>query len=145
MSGKARRAQKSTERERLKHSRKVRRADALHCADLFDEALYAWQQQQPDVARRLLGKILRIRPSHHAANEWLADLAFRDGAYVDCLTYYDRLQQPPTWPPVTYYAAIAAGNLDAPDRAVALLTAFLTNTARVSSAMPSGRSVHGRP
>lgn len=128
MSGKAGRAQKAKQRERLKRSQKARRADGRHCADLFDEARFEWEQGQHAVARRLLDKILRLRPSHHAANEWLADLAFRDGAYVD-LTHFDRLQQPPVWPPVTYYAAIAAGTLDAPDRAVALLTAFLTDMA----------------
>ena len=78
------------------------------------------------VARGLLDKILRIRPSHAAANEWLADLAFRDGAYVDCLMHYDRLQQPPGWPPVTYYAAIAAGHLGAPDRGGGRHTAVRT-------------------
>ena len=98
-------------------------------ADLFDEARFEWQEGQHDAARRLLDKILRIRPSHHGANEWLADLAFRDGAHADCLTHFDRLQQPPAWPPVSYYAAIAAGNLGAPDRAVALLATFLTETA----------------
>ena len=129
MSGRAVRAQKAKQRERLKRSQKARRADGRHCADLFDEARFEWEQGQHAVARRLLDKILRLRPSHHAANEWLADLAFRDGAYVDCVTHFDRLRQPPAWPPVTYYAAIAAGTLDAPDRAVALLTAFLTDTA----------------
>ncbi len=142
MSGRAGRAHKAKQRERLKRSQKTRRADALHCADLFDEARFEWERGQHEAARRLLDKILRLRPSHHAANEWLAELAFRDGAYVDCLTHFDRLQQPPAWPPVTYYAAIAAGNLGAPDRGVALLTAFLTGTAG-SAAFEAQRS-HAR-
>lgn len=128
MSGNARRAQKSKQRARAKRTQKARREDAIHCADLLDEARFEWQQGREDVARRLLDKILRIRPAHPAANEWLADLAFRDGAYADCLSRFDRLQQPPRWPPLMYYAAIASANLGAHARGAALLSEFLTHT-----------------
>src|SRR5205823_6293398 len=58
--------------------------------------------------RRLLEKILKIRPNHPEALELIADTCFRLERFDEGLAYYERLRDPPDWPLVTYAAAVAA-------------------------------------
>ena len=76
-------------------------------------------------ARRSLEKIVRIRPTHQAANERLAELYFVERRFAEGLTHYDRLLQNPEWLPVTYQAAVACLSVGRFDQGRAIAADFL--------------------
>ena len=72
---------KKLEKERRReHERRVesqRRIDADRCGELLIQAGVAWNLKDFDGCRRLLEKVLKIRPNHAEALERLADTCFR--------------------------------------------------------------------
>ncbi len=130
MGDKRQRERKTARRERAKRSQRQRRLTADQCANLLWDADAAWNQRDYEHARRLLEKILHIRPNHRTAHERLAELHFTAGRSEAGLTHYDRLSQPPEWPVLTYQAAVANARLARFDRSRSLLDAFLKATSR---------------
>jgi superfamily II DNA or RNA helicase len=130
MGDKRQREQKTARRERVKRAQRQRRLTADQCANLLWDADAAWNQRDYEHARRLLEKILHIRPNHRTAHERLAELHFAAGRSEAGLTHYDRLSQPPEWPVLTYQAAVANARLARFDRTRPLLDAFLKVTRR---------------
>ena len=125
MSSDRKRAAKARRRERAKRSDKARRQSADRCAILLYDATAALDAGELASARQLLEHILRIRPTHHAANELLSDLHFRAGRYELCLAHYECLTQPPRWLPLMYEAAVASAFVGLHDQSVTLARQFL--------------------
>jgi superfamily II DNA or RNA helicase len=130
------RDRKTARRERTKRAQRQRRLTADQCANLLWEADAAWNQRDYEHARRLLEKILHIRPNHRTAHERLAELHFAAGRSEAGLTHYDRLSQPPEWPVLTYQAAVANARLARFDRSRPLLDEFLKATSRQPELKP---------
>ncbi len=130
MSAKRQHERKAARRERDKRAQRQRRLTADRCASLLWDADAAWNQRDYEHARRLLEKILHIRPNHRTAHERLAELHFTAGRSEAGLTHYDRLSQPPEWPVLTYQAAVANARLARFDRSRPLLDEFLKATSR---------------
>ena len=124
------RERKAARRERAKRVQRHRRLTADQCANLLWDADAAWNQRDYEDARRLLEKILHIRPNHRTAHERLAELHFSAGRSEEGLIHYDRLSQPPEWPVLTYQAAVANARLARFDRSRPLLDEFLRATSR---------------
>src|SRR5439155_17228537 len=105
---------KKLEKERRReHERRVerqRRIDADRCGELLIQAGVAWNLKDFEGCRRLLEKVLKIRPNHAEALERLADTCFRLNRFEEGLAHFERLRHAPRWPPVTYGAAVAAWN-----------------------------------
>ena len=121
---------KAARRERAKRAERQRRLTSDRCADLFYAAIVAWNDRDREQARQLLEKILRIRPSHHAAHERLAELDFAAKRFEAGLAHYENLSQPPEWPVLTYHAAVAHARMGRFDRGRPLLDEFLKSTSR---------------
>lgn len=119
---------KARQREREKRAERHRRQLADHCAYWLFEADAAWNAGDMTGARRSLEKILRIRPTHQAANERLAELCFAERRFAEGLTHYDRLLQNPEWLPVTYHAAVACLSVGRFDQGRSLAADFLRAT-----------------
>jgi tetratricopeptide (TPR) repeat protein len=130
MGDQRRRERKAARRERAKRVERQRRLTADQCAILLWDADAAWNQRDYEDARRLLEKILHIRPNHRTAHERLAELHFSAGRSEEGLTHYDRLSHPPEWPVLTYQAAVANARLARFDRSRPLLDEFLKATSR---------------
>jgi superfamily II DNA or RNA helicase len=119
---------KAQQREREKRAERHRRQLADHCADWLFEADAAWNARDMTGARRSLEKILRIRPTHQAANERLAELCFVDRRFGEGLTHYNRLLQNPEWLPVIYQAAVACLSVGRFDQGRSIAADFLKAT-----------------
>lgn len=130
MGDKRQRERKTARRERAKRAQRQRRLTADQCTNLLWDADAAWNQRDYEHARRLLEKILHIRPNHRTAHERLAELHFTAGRSEAGLTHYDCLSQPPEWPVLTYQAAVANARLARFDRSGPLLDEFLKATSR---------------
>ncbi|MEO7274137.1 MAG: tetratricopeptide repeat protein, partial [Vicinamibacterales bacterium] len=102
MSRSPRQQGKVRQREREKRTERERRRIAERCADWLFEADAGVRAGDPASARRLLEKILRLRPTHQGANERMADLCFVEKRFADGLTHYERLIEPPDWPPLIF-------------------------------------------
>ncbi len=125
MGSRARREQKTRKRAQSSRADAARRADSTRCVDLLVEAELAFELRELDRAQRLLEKIVRIRPNHQAANELLADLHFRAGNDTAGLTHYERLAQPPAWPPLMLQAAAVWSGLGQYVKSVSVLDELL--------------------
>ncbi len=119
---------KARQRERDKRAERQRRLLADRCASWLFEADAAWNARDMTGARRLLEKILRVRPTHQAASERLAELCFIERRFAEGLTHYDRLLQRPDWLPLTYQAAVACLRMGRFDRGRAMAADFLEAT-----------------
>ncbi|MEO7190273.1 MAG: SNF2-related protein [Vicinamibacterales bacterium] len=107
MGSKRRDDAKARRREQAKRTDRHRRQTADKCAHLLYEAESALNAGDMEQARRLLEQILRIRPNHEIANQYLADLHFKAQQFELGLVHYDRLSQIPDWPPVIHNATVA--------------------------------------
>ena len=107
MSRDSKQRDKAQRREARKRAVKTRRQLADHCALWLFDAETAWQTGDLAKTRLLLDRTLRLRANHQAANEFMADLCFKEKRHEDGLEHFDRLVAPPTWPLVDYHAAIA--------------------------------------
>ncbi len=107
MSSKRKDDAKARRREEAKRADRHRRQTADKCAYLLFEAESALKARNDEQARRLLEQILRIRPNHEIANQYLADLHFKAQHFDLGLVHYDRLSQIPDWPPLIYNATFA--------------------------------------
>lgn len=130
MSNRRHQERKLARREQAKRAERHRRTTSDHCANLFYAAESAWNRRDPERARRLLEKILRIRPTHHAAHERLAELHFASGRFESGLGHYHNLSRPPGWPVVTYQAAVAHARRGRFGHGRRLLDEFLKATSR---------------
>lgn len=128
MSSKRREDVKARRRERAKRADRHRRLTADRCADLLYEAESAWDAGNVEQARRLFEQILRIRPNHETANEYLADLHFKAQRFEMGLVHYDRLSRSPDWPAVIYNAAFACFRTGRFDQGWTLADEYLRRT-----------------
>ena len=131
MSNKRRQEARAKRRERAKRVARQRHLEADRCTDLLYEAEWAWDDGDAEKARRLLDKILRIRPNHQAAHEHLAELHLASGRFEEGLAHYERLSRPPDWPPLTYQAAVACFRAGRLDRCRSLIDEFLGQARRL--------------
>ncbi len=138
MSNQKKKLEKERKREHARRVEKQRRIEADRCAELLNEAGIAWDLKDLDGCRRSLEKVLRIRPNHGEALERLADACFTLNRFEEGLTYYERLQEPPRWPPVTYGAAVAAWNAGRLEQCKEWVAKFLDVT-RGSKQFPESR------
>ena len=93
---------KMQRREARKRAEKTRRQLADHCAQLMYDAEGAWFAKDFARARRCFQRILHVRPTHQAANERMAELAFIDGLHAEGLRHFDRLVEPPEFPIISF-------------------------------------------
>ena len=128
MSQSSKQQAKARQREREKRAERHRRQLADHCAEWLFEADAAWNARDMAGARRSLERILRIRPTHQAANERLAELCFVERRFAEGLTHYDRLLQNPEWLPVTYQAAVACLSVGRFDQGRSMAADFVKAT-----------------
>lgn len=133
MSKQKKRLEKEKKRERARRVEKQRRIDADVSAELMVRSELARDLNDLGGSRRLLEKVLNIRPNHADALERLAATCFRLRRLEEGLAYYERLREPPRWPPVTYNAAVAAWNLERIEQCKMWVTEFLETT-RASAA-----------
>lgn len=131
MSNTRRREAKAKRRERARRAARQRRLEAERSTELLYEAEWAWEGGDLARARRLLDKVLRIRPNHESALAHLAELHFVAGRFDEGLAYYERLLQPLEWPPLTYQAAVASYRTVRFDEGVSLIDGFLSRTRRL--------------
>jgi superfamily II DNA or RNA helicase len=119
---------KARRREQAKRADRHRRQTADKCAHLLYEAESALNARDVEQARRLLEQILRVRPNHEIANEYLADLHFKAQHFELGLVHYDRLSQIPDWPPLIYNATVACFQTGRFDRGRTLADLVLKKT-----------------
>ena len=130
MNNTRRREAKAKRRERARRAARRRQLEADRCTALLDEAQWAWDGGDVPTARRLLDKLLRVRPNHQRAHEHLAELHFAAGRFEEGLAHYERLLQPPEWPPLSYQAAVASFRAGRFDRCRTLIDEFVRQTRR---------------
>ena len=128
MSSKRKDEAKARRREQAKRADRHRRQTADKCAHLLYEAESALNARDAEQARRLLEQILRVRPNHEIANEYLADLHFKAKRYGLGLVNYDRLSRIPDWPTVIYNATVACFQTGRFDQGRTLADVFLRRT-----------------
>jgi superfamily II DNA or RNA helicase len=98
---------KTARQERAKRAERQRRVDARRCGLLLVDAELAWNARDVAQARRLLERVVRIRPNHQEANEHLAELHFLEQRHAEGLTHFDRLVTAPSHTGLIYQAAVA--------------------------------------
>jgi predicted Zn-dependent protease len=128
MSSKRKDDAKAWRREQAKRADRHRRQTADKCAHLLYEAESALNARDVEQARRLLEQILRVRPNHEIATEYLADLHFKAQRFEPGLVHYDRLSQIPDWPPLIYNATVACFQTGRFDRGRTLADIVLKKT-----------------
>lgn len=128
MSRESKQRAKAQRREARKRAEKTRRQLADHCAQWMDDAEDAWFAKDFARARQCFQRILRVRPTHQAANERMAELLFIDGLHAEGLRHFDRLVQPPEFPIIDFRAAGACLITDRFDQGADLAKRFLRRT-----------------
>jgi hypothetical protein len=76
VSRESKRHSKAQRREARKRAEETRRQLADHCAQWMYHAEDVWFAKDFPLARRCFQRILHVRPTHHAANERMAELFF---------------------------------------------------------------------
>ena len=92
------------------------------------EAEDAWHARDFARARQCFQRVLRMRPTHQAANERMAELDFIDGQQLDGLAHFDRLVAPPEFPIIDFRAAAACLIAGRFEQGEELATRFLQRT-----------------
>ena len=125
-----RRFEKEKKRERARRVERRRRLDADRRGELMMQAEIASARGDLEGCLELLEKVLRIRPHFADALEWAAQICFQRERSREGLDYYERLREGPSWPPLTFLAAMAAWKLGRTSQCEQWLAEFLSDTGR---------------
>ena len=90
MSNDRKRLEKERRREHARGVERQRRIDADRCAEWMWQAQWAWERHDLEAAKRLLEKVLRLRPKHAEARERLAGACFQLNQPAEGLGHYER-------------------------------------------------------
>jgi superfamily II DNA or RNA helicase len=116
---------KQKKRERMQRDKSRRRDESRRLSALLLEVGLLMDERDWPAAERTIRKALTIRPGNQESRERLIQICVLRGKREEALAEFERLEQPPLWPYITFLAADAGFALGQFQRAGELAAQFL--------------------